>query len=97
MMVRDTNVVLFCRQMYRWKRLVRIYGSLTRRYSLVSMHDLRSVRFSPLNYQLTSRNRASIIYQGLIVSSRKETLQHFKKPWAHDHKPIRELVNAVNV
>ncbi|EOA34643.1 hypothetical protein CARUB_v10022207mg [Capsella rubella] len=33
--------------------------------------------------------------KGLIVSSRKESLQHFKKPWAHDHEPIRELVDAV--
>lgn len=33
--------------------------------------------------------------KGLIVSSRKESIQHFKKPWAHDHEPIRELVDAV--
>ncbi|KAK2421834.1 NADP-dependent malic enzyme [Trifolium repens] len=34
--------------------------------------------------------------KGLIVSSRKESLQHFKKPWAHDHEPVTELVDAVN-
>ncbi|KAI4387395.1 hypothetical protein MLD38_005233 [Melastoma candidum] len=33
--------------------------------------------------------------KGLIVSSRKETLQHFKKPWAHEHKPLQNLVDAV--
>ncbi|OWM76512.1 hypothetical protein CDL15_Pgr005476 [Punica granatum] len=33
--------------------------------------------------------------KGLIVSSRKESLQHFKKPWAHEHEPIRDLVDAV--
>ncbi|ESQ27022.1 hypothetical protein EUTSA_v10018247mg [Eutrema salsugineum] len=33
--------------------------------------------------------------KGLIVSSRKESIQHFKKPWAHDHEPIKELVDAV--
>ncbi|KAG2722851.1 hypothetical protein I3843_02G123900 [Carya illinoinensis] len=33
--------------------------------------------------------------KGLIVSSRKEALQHFKKPWAHEHEPIKELVDAV--
>ncbi|XP_010473033.1 PREDICTED: NADP-dependent malic enzyme 4, chloroplastic-like [Camelina sativa] len=33
--------------------------------------------------------------KGLIVSSRKESIQHFKKPWAHDHEPIRQLVDAV--
>ncbi|GLT25487.1 hypothetical protein SLA2020_006110 [Shorea laevis] len=33
--------------------------------------------------------------KGLIVSSRKESLQHFKQPWAHEHEPVKELVNAV--
>ncbi|KAG6733616.1 hypothetical protein I3843_01G223500 [Carya illinoinensis] len=33
--------------------------------------------------------------KGLIVSSRKESLQHFKKPWAHEHEPINELVDAI--
>ncbi|KAL5160345.1 NADP-dependent malic enzyme, chloroplastic [Glycine soja] len=33
--------------------------------------------------------------KGLIVSSRKESLQHFKKPWAHEHEPVKELVNVV--
>lgn len=26
-----------------------------------------------------------------------ETLQHFKRPWAHEHEPVKDLVNAVNV
>ncbi|KAJ4825746.1 NADP-dependent malic enzyme 4, chloroplastic [Turnera subulata] len=34
--------------------------------------------------------------KGLIVSSRRESLQHFKKPWAHDHEPIKTLLDAVN-
>ncbi|XP_020096981.1 NADP-dependent malic enzyme-like [Ananas comosus] len=34
--------------------------------------------------------------KGLIVSSRKESLQHFKKPWAHEHEPIKNLSDAVN-
>jgi malate dehydrogenase (oxaloacetate-decarboxylating)(NADP+) len=34
--------------------------------------------------------------KGLIVSSRKESLQHFKKPWAHEHEPITTLLDAVN-
>ncbi|MQL75381.1 hypothetical protein Taro_007753 [Colocasia esculenta] len=33
--------------------------------------------------------------KGLIVSSRKESLQHFKKPWAHEHEPIGNLPDAV--
>ncbi|PSR96142.1 NADP-dependent malic enzyme like [Actinidia chinensis var. chinensis] len=33
--------------------------------------------------------------KGLIVSSRMESLQHFKKPWAHEHEPVKELVDAV--
>ncbi|KAE8681068.1 hypothetical protein F3Y22_tig00111342pilonHSYRG00093 [Hibiscus syriacus] len=33
--------------------------------------------------------------KGLIVASRKESLQDFKKPWAHDHEPVTELINTV--
>ncbi|XP_057746244.1 NADP-dependent malic enzyme [Arachis stenosperma] len=35
--------------------------------------------------------------KGLIVSSRKNSLQHFKKPWAHDHEPLNNLLDAVKV
>ncbi|CAN1822200.1 NADP-dependent malic enzyme [Linum perenne] len=34
--------------------------------------------------------------QGLIVKSRLESLQHFKKPWAHDHEPVKNLLDAVH-
>ncbi|KAL2229017.1 NADP-dependent malic enzyme [Sesamum indicum] len=33
--------------------------------------------------------------KGLIVNSRKESLQHFKKPWAHEHVPVHNLLDAV--
>ncbi|XP_017649620.1 NADP-dependent malic enzyme-like [Gossypium arboreum] len=33
--------------------------------------------------------------KGLIVDSRKHSLQHFKKPWAHEHEPVSKLVDAV--
>ncbi|KAG7020293.1 NADP-dependent malic enzyme [Cucurbita argyrosperma subsp. argyrosperma] len=33
--------------------------------------------------------------KGLIVRSRFESLQHFKKPWAHDHESIKDLLGAV--
>ncbi|KAM7276417.1 hypothetical protein ACFE04_018283 [Oxalis oulophora] len=33
--------------------------------------------------------------KGLIVSSRKESLQEFKKPWAHEHEPVNNLLDAV--
>lgn len=33
--------------------------------------------------------------KGLLVSSRKESLQHFKKPWAHEHEPVKTLLDAV--
>ncbi|TXG61457.1 hypothetical protein EZV62_012820 [Acer yangbiense] len=33
--------------------------------------------------------------KGLIVSSRKDSLQHFKKPWAHEHEPVSNLLDAV--
>ncbi|KAL7168080.1 hypothetical protein ACSBR2_038511 [Camellia fascicularis] len=33
--------------------------------------------------------------KGLIVSSRKNSLQHFKKPLAHEHEPVKDLLDAV--
>uniref|UniRef100_A0A0D9UXQ7 Malic enzyme n=2 Tax=Poaceae TaxID=4479 RepID=A0A0D9UXQ7_9ORYZ len=33
--------------------------------------------------------------KGLIVNSRKDSLQSFKKPWAHDHEPVATLLDAV--
>uniref|UniRef100_A0A7C8YU65 Malic enzyme n=1 Tax=Opuntia streptacantha TaxID=393608 RepID=A0A7C8YU65_OPUST len=33
--------------------------------------------------------------KGLIVNSRMESLQHFKKPWAHEHEPVKGLLDAV--
>ncbi|PKA46822.1 NADP-dependent malic enzyme, chloroplastic [Apostasia shenzhenica] len=33
--------------------------------------------------------------KGLIVKSRYDTLQHFKKPWAHDHEFVKDLSEAV--
>ncbi|PIA42739.1 hypothetical protein AQUCO_02000295v1 [Aquilegia coerulea] len=33
--------------------------------------------------------------KGLIVSSRKESLQEFKKAWAHEHEPVKTLLDAV--
>ncbi|XP_021900080.1 NADP-dependent malic enzyme [Carica papaya] len=33
--------------------------------------------------------------KGLIVRSRKNSLQHFKQPWAHEHEPVNTLLEAV--
>ncbi|GFQ05665.1 NADP-dependent malic enzyme chloroplastic [Phtheirospermum japonicum] len=33
--------------------------------------------------------------KGLIVRSRMESLQHFKRPWAHEHEPVKNLLDAV--
>ncbi|XP_050216680.1 NADP-dependent malic enzyme [Mercurialis annua] len=33
--------------------------------------------------------------KGLIVSSRKDKLQPFKQPWAHEHEPVDNLLDAV--
>ncbi|KAF3319967.1 NADP-dependent malic enzyme [Carex littledalei] len=33
--------------------------------------------------------------KGLIVESRKNSLQHFKQPWAHEHEPVNTLLEAV--
>ncbi|XP_044494977.1 NADP-dependent malic enzyme-like isoform X1 [Mangifera indica] len=34
--------------------------------------------------------------KGLIVSSRLESLQQFKKPWAHEHEPVDNLLDSIN-
>ncbi|KAK9024973.1 hypothetical protein V6N11_064874 [Hibiscus sabdariffa] len=45
-----------------------------------------------------ARKKISLVdSKGLIVNSRIDSLQHFKKPWAHDHEPVKKLVDAVNV
>ncbi|KAF5180436.1 Nad-dependent malic enzyme [Thalictrum thalictroides] len=33
--------------------------------------------------------------KGLVVSERMESLQQFKKPWAHEHEPVKNLADAV--
>ncbi|KAM7509583.1 hypothetical protein LguiA_020036 [Lonicera macranthoides] len=43
----------------------------------------------------TRKNIWLVDSKGLIVSSRKESLQHFKKPWAHEHEPVSNLLDAV--
>ncbi|CAJ2676276.1 unnamed protein product [Trifolium pratense] len=35
--------------------------------------------------------------KGLIVSSRVNSLHHFKKHWAHEHEPVGTLIEAVKV
>ncbi|KAK4482014.1 hypothetical protein RD792_012930 [Penstemon davidsonii] len=35
--------------------------------------------------------------KGLIVKSRMDSLQHFKRPWAHEHEPVQTLLDAVKV
>ncbi|XAR70835.1 Malate dehydrogenase (oxaloacetate-decarboxylating) (NADP(+)) [Bertholletia excelsa] len=43
-----------------------------------------------------ARNKIWLVdSKGLVVSSRMESLQHFKKPYAHEHEPIKELITAV--
>ncbi|KAF3335058.1 NADP-dependent malic enzyme [Carex littledalei] len=33
--------------------------------------------------------------KGLIVTSRIDSLQNFKKPWAHEHEPVKNLLDAI--
>ncbi|KAL8138687.1 hypothetical protein V2J09_004688 [Rumex salicifolius] len=43
-----------------------------------------------------ARKKISLLdSKGLIVRDRIESLQHFKKPWAHEQEPITGLVNAI--
>ncbi|KAL3747397.1 hypothetical protein ACJRO7_016216 [Eucalyptus globulus] len=43
----------------------------------------------------TRKNIWLVDSKGLIVNSRKGSLQHFKKPWAHLHEPVEDLLSAV--
>ncbi|KAF8036239.1 hypothetical protein BT93_C2066 [Corymbia citriodora subsp. variegata] len=43
----------------------------------------------------TRKNIWLVDSKGLIVNSRKDSLQHFKKPWAHEHEPVEDLPSAV--
>ncbi|XP_039166133.1 NADP-dependent malic enzyme-like isoform X2 [Eucalyptus grandis] len=43
----------------------------------------------------TRKNIWLVDSKGLIVNSRKGSLQHFKKPWAHQHEPVEDLLSAV--
>ncbi|KAG5559287.1 hypothetical protein RHGRI_008990 [Rhododendron griersonianum] len=43
----------------------------------------------------TRKNIWLVDSKGLIVSSRKDSLQPFKKPWAHEHPPVTTLLDAV--
>ncbi|PWZ57252.1 NADP-dependent malic enzyme [Zea mays] len=40
-------------------------------------------------------NRIEEAQSGLIVTSREETLQPFKKRYAHEHEPVKDLLGAV--
>ncbi|XP_039025763.1 NADP-dependent malic enzyme 3-like [Hibiscus syriacus] len=60
--------------------------------------DLIALEISEQNGKPIEENRKKIWLvdsKGLIVASRKESLQDFKKPWAHDHEPVTELINTV--
>ncbi|WRX34514.1 Malic enzyme [Theobroma cacao] len=60
--------------------------------------ELIALEMSKQNGNPIEENRKKIWLvdsKGLIVDSRKESLQHFKKPWAHEHEPVRKLVDAV--
>ena len=81
-----------CRPIHHLRRLVRRSGSWTLRFE-----KFRLLLFNTLDFP-TCYAYVKINYQqGLIVNSRKESLQHFKKPWAHDHEPVTGLLNAVKV
>ena len=90
--------VLFvsCRQRFQWKRRAKRSGLLIQRCGNCSIKIL----ISTLSFEICSHHTTQcswIIFQGLIVSSRKESLQHFKKPWAHEHEPVKDLIDAVKV
>ncbi|EFJ35359.1 hypothetical protein SELMODRAFT_142026 [Selaginella moellendorffii] len=43
-----------------------------------------------------ARTKISLVdSKGLIVKSRLESLQHFKRDWAHEHEPCKDLLTSV--
>ncbi|KAL8101634.1 hypothetical protein AgCh_033506 [Apium graveolens] len=60
--------------------------------------ELIALEISKKTHTPVEENRKKIWLvdsKGLIVSSRKESLQHFKQPWAHEHEPVKSLLDAV--
>ncbi|OMO94135.1 Malic oxidoreductase [Corchorus capsularis] len=60
--------------------------------------ELIALEISKQNGNPIEENRKKIWLvdsKGLIVESRKESLQHFKQPWAHEHEFVKDLVDAV--
>ncbi|KAL1830633.1 hypothetical protein ACET3Z_000284 [Daucus carota] len=60
--------------------------------------ELIALEISKKTHTSVEENRKKIWLvdsKGLIVSSRRESLQHFKKPWAHEHEPVKSLLDAV--
>lgn len=73
----------------------RRFGSWTPRYCWQPPRSVSSSLAKP--FLITYISFLDFTLQGLIVSSRKESLQHFKQPWAHEHEPVKDLIGAVNV
>lgn len=52
---------------------------------------------SPLSVDEARKKIWLVDSKGLIVRSRKESLQHFKKPWAHEAEAVGNLLDAIKV
>lgn len=46
---------------------------------------------------ISSKISDSISLKGLVVRSRMESLQDFKKNWAHEHEPVKDLLDVIKV
>ncbi|KAK7319950.1 hypothetical protein RJT34_04679 [Clitoria ternatea] len=57
--------------------------------------ELIALEMSKQTIEETRKKIWLVDSKGLIVSSRKNSLQHFKKPWAHEHEPVNTLLEAV--
>ncbi|KAK4395200.1 NADP-dependent malic enzyme, chloroplastic [Sesamum angolense] len=59
----------------------------------MSKQSLLSADWCPL--EETRKKIWLVDSKGLIVRSRMDSLQHFKRPWAHEHEPVKNLLDAV--
>ncbi|KAL4579449.1 hypothetical protein LXL04_015597 [Taraxacum kok-saghyz] len=62
---------------------------------IADLISLEIVKKTKLTVEESRKKIWLVDSKGLIVKSRKDSLQHFKQPWAHDHKPVKGLLEAV--
>ncbi|KAL0311933.1 UNVERIFIED_CONTAM: NADP-dependent malic enzyme [Sesamum radiatum] len=78
------------------KEVVLVFHQFSMVCLLKLLHQLYTLSFvDKCSLEETRKKIWLVDSKGLIVCSRKGALQHFKVPWAHEHEPVKELLDAV--